>query len=112
MRRMVTVLERVSERWHHGVMSGGQYNGDEALSIAQRLGWDRRPSPVVRHDPPVHCWVVDAPELPPGRRPGLLLAWDRTSSGWRGQVVIATDGTAGQLVMVLWVAAQNLCPIG
>ena len=42
---------------------------------------DNYPAPVK------HCWVIDDPRWP-GRRPGLLLGWQRTSRGWVGRVVL------------------------
>lgn len=57
-----------------------------------------------------HCWVVDAPGLPPGRWPGLLHRWQQGSDGWSGQVMVIVLTQRGQIVVQAEIASQHLRP--
>jgi hypothetical protein len=92
-------------------MAGGQYNGDEARTTATRLGWDRLPAGQPRQELPTHCWVMNAPDLPPGRHAGLLLAWKHTDGVWLGQVMLALPGRHGHVSMTAWIASEYLRPV-
>ncbi len=55
-----------------------------------------------------HCWVVGLPAAP-GRWPGLLVEWRKSSrDGWQGRVLYAV--VAGQEVVVVqqWLDARHL----
>ena len=55
-----------------------------------------------------HCWVQDPPEAP-GRWPGLLLRWSRSSSGqWRGQVAYAFLRGSDVVLVEAWLDAPLL----
>lgn len=54
---------------------------------------------------PQHCWVTDAPDIPAGRWPGLLLDWVKDDDGWSGRVVVAAVAHDGPGMVV-----QTLIP--
>ncbi len=56
-----------------------------------------------------HCWVhtLEAPSEP---RPGLVIEWRRTATGWQARVVYALgDGDQASTVET-WVPAERLRP--
>jgi hypothetical protein len=65
-------------------------------------------APADRPQLPQHCWVLDAPETPPGQWPGILLGWARGSSGWIVLALIAAQGDHGMITMQAWVEAEHL----
>jgi hypothetical protein len=91
----------------------------QGRSIGERLGWDRQPAEpkeevgtrqVEAPQLPVHCWVVDCPSAP-GRWPGVLLKWSRSSKGWHGRVVFAVPQADGEAVLTMWVDVEYLRPV-
>lgn len=94
-------------------MSGGQDpRAGQPGDLTRRLGLNRIPlrTDSTSRKAPRHCWIDGCPELPPGRRAGLLLEWRRTDSGWLGRVIVALDGTEGPAVLTLWVRSEHLRP--
>jgi hypothetical protein len=55
-----------------------------------------------------HCWV-HTPEAPSEPRPGLVIEWQRTATGWRARVVYALDDDHATTVET-WVQAEQLRP--
>jgi len=98
-------------------MTGGMGRRNDLGTLAERAARAREPRPS-RPDPaapapPVvrHCWV----EGPGGRLPGLLLGWERRTTGWWGRVVHPVDeGRPGDPLWVVveeWVSADRLTPL-
>ena len=94
-------------------MAGGMHRrGTERISLHERIHGappPAEPQPSPRDPTPArvrHCWVIDRH----GRRPGLLLEWRRTVSGWQGRVVrpVLEDGC--WLVVEEWLPANALQP--
>jgi hypothetical protein len=56
-----------------------------------------------------HCWVLGA-EGERGPWPGLVLHWDRTSSGWRAWVVYLAGEGEDQVTVQRWVGRDRLAP--
>jgi hypothetical protein len=63
------------------------------------------PSPRQRH-----CWV-HTPEAPSEPRPGLVIEWRRTATGWQARVVYALDDADHAATVETWVAAERLRPV-
>ncbi|WP_188780099.1 hypothetical protein [Marmoricola endophyticus] len=79
----------------------------DAWSIAR----SRSAVPLPEPDCPArHCWVSDpADGSRRVRRPGLLLEWRRTPSGWEGRVAYAAQLREGRWALVEeWVPAASL----
>jgi hypothetical protein len=104
--------------WHPGRMPGGQDpRARQRGNLTARLGLDQMPHRTEHHPTgpasgPRHCWVEGCPELPPGRRAGLLQEWRRDDTGWAARVTVWLDGTQGPAVLTLWVLAEHLAPAG
>jgi hypothetical protein len=61
--------------------------------------------------PARHCWVADAVDNGGVKRPGLLVEWRQSETGWEGRVVYAAQVRAGRWALVEeWVAAALLAP--
>lgn len=55
-----------------------------------------------------HCWVVGLPAAP-GRWPGLLVEWRRSSPDtWQGRVVYAVVAGAAVVLVEEWLDARHL----
>ena len=64
-----------------------------------------RPTPRPAPPPTVkHCWVTTVH----GRLPGLLLAWERRSTGWHGRVVHPVPDEHGWILAEEWLPATLL----
>lgn len=81
----------------------------QGLTLARSVRWA---SPVARSAVDSrtitrHCWVID-PAGWPGRWPGLLYSWERTTLGWRGFVafIVAADGRP--VLVQTWVDGGHL----
>ena len=90
-------------------MAGGIGRRGDRVSLHERIHGtapresERRAPPAAR--PPVkHCWVTDQH----GRRPGLLLEWRRTASGWQGRVVRPVLEAGAWIVVEEWLPAELL----
>ena len=62
------------------------------MPLRARVRVDRRPAPDRSEDdgcPARHCWVSEAVDEAGEKRPGLLLEWRQSPSGWEGLVVYA-----------------------
>ena len=64
------------------------------------------PSPTDEVAGLKHCWVLGGQ----GRRPGLLLQWRRTASGFQGRVVWPVPDEAGWILVEEWLPADLLEP--
>jgi hypothetical protein len=87
-----------------GGMGGGR--GGVPMSRRVQLG-------SSTHDecPARHCWVADAVDNGGVKRPGLLVEWRQSGTGWEGRVVYAAQVRAGRWALVEeWVAAALLTP--
>jgi hypothetical protein len=90
-------------------MAGGMNKRGRYGSMADRLARTRgdgaaadpppAPPPVVKH-----CWVTTVD----GRLPGLLLAWERRSTGWHGRVVHPVADEHGWILADEWLPATLL----
>lgn len=56
-----------------------------------------------------HCWV-HTPETPSEPRPGLVIEWARSATGWRARVVYALDDDEHATTVETWVKAEQLHP--
>lgn len=85
---------------------------DQSLALAPAPTPAR---PPARSSAPVaasgarHVWVT-GPAEDPGRWPGVLLEWSRSSGGWQGRVAYAVDEGGGTVLVVRWVPAPALAP--
>jgi hypothetical protein len=77
---------------------------------------ERTPVPVTRLDsgpgPARHCWVADPVDRSGGKRPGLLIEWQRVEGGgWQGRVVYVAQLRTGRWALVEeWVDEALLGP--
>lgn len=59
-----------------------------------------------------HCWVSDAADRLGVKRPGLLLEWRATETGWEGRVLYAAQlGQARWTTVEEWLPAAVLTPL-
>jgi hypothetical protein len=56
-----------------------------------------------------HCWV-HTPEAPSEPRPGLVIEWRQTATGWQARVVYALDDGDRASTVENWVPAERLRP--
>ncbi len=61
--------------------------------------------------PARHCWVAGAADDAGVKRPGLLVEWRWSESGWQGRVVYVAQLRAGVWALVEeWLPASLLTP--
>ncbi len=89
-------------------MAGGWGKQGSGVPLAQRVRPGQAPADTEAGEGPArHCWVVDGVER--RRRPGLLVEWRTTTSGWEGRVVYATSLRPGVWSLVEeWLPAAQL----
>lgn len=87
----------MNKRGRYGSMADrlARTRGDDAPAEAHASA----PPPTVKH-----CWVTTAH----GRLPGLLLAWERRSTGWHGRVVHPVPDEQGWILAEEWLPATLL----
>lgn len=74
--------------------------------MADRVAASRPAEPAPEPPALKHCWVTG----PHGRLPGLLLGWERTSTGFRGRVLHPVLDADGWAVIEEWLPADVLEP--
>jgi hypothetical protein len=84
-------------------MAGGMNRRHERTPLHERVRATARPAQL---EPVKRCWVYDDR----GGQPGLLLEWRRTALGWEGRVARPVPDSASWVVVVEWVAADQLRP--
>lgn len=78
-------------------------------TLAQRAGVEVAEPPAARAAAVRHVWVQGLLD-DPGRHPGVLLEWRRTT-GWQGLVVYVVDeGASGVRCVQRWVDADRMSP--
>ncbi len=80
----------------------GSARPDDAQGLEAAAEVQQRPSPRQRH-----CWV-HTPEAPSEPRPGLVIEWRRTATGWQARVVYALDDDDHATTIETWVPAGRL----
>ncbi len=80
--------------------------GRSGIPMARRVELGNASSTAC---PARHCWVAGAVDLSGVTRPGLLVEWRSTTTGWEGRVVYVAELRPGGWVLVeQWVAATLL----
>lgn len=74
--------------------------------MADRVAASRPAGPAPAPPEIKHCWVTGAH----GRLPGLLLGWERTTTGYRGRVLHPVLDADGWAVVEEWLPADVLKP--
>jgi len=76
------------------------------MSRRVALGTDR-----LDDGPARHCWVSGAVDDAGVKRPGLLVEWRSSGTGWEGRVVYVAQLRSGSWTLVEeWVPATLLTP--
>ena len=95
-------------------MAGGWSKRGSGVPLADRVRIDvTSPAPPSSHDCPArHCWVSEAVDGLGVKRPGLLIEWRQSPSGWEGRVVYAASLRASDWALVEeWIPASRLVPL-
>ena len=92
-------------------MAAGGYGRGAGIPLSERVRADSAPDPREARlargldQPARHCWIL-VPVDGSGPRPGLLLEWRRSGTGWEGRVVYAAQLRPGRWAWVEeWIAA-------
>jgi hypothetical protein len=93
-------------------MAGGMNKrGSFRLPMAERVALSKGASVEPLDDcPGRHVWVLDPPDGSAGRRPGLLIEWQQTASGWQGRVVHAAQFADAWVTVEEWLPVSALTP--
>jgi hypothetical protein len=88
----------------------GKQGSGVPLSDRVRGGMARESGPPAC--PARHCWVSDAVDGLGPQRPGLLVEWRQSRTGWEGRVVYAVSLRPGEWCLVEeWLPAPLLTPV-
>jgi hypothetical protein len=86
-------------------MAGGM-GGHRGIPMSRRV---RLSSGPFEDCPARHCWVAGAVDDAGVKRPGLLVEWRTTETGWQGRVVYVAQLRAGVWALVEeWLPASLL----
>jgi hypothetical protein len=104
-------------------MAGGMSTGPTGIPLSQRTRTSPaggRPQPAdadvdvgadVVECPARHCWVTGTVDQTGVKRPGLLVEWRTTESGWEGRVLYPATLRPGQWQLIEeWLPATLLLP--
>ena len=98
--------------------SGGRRGAERSLQGLRQSGLlARRPEGDVPDATPErrpggrHCWITDAPGLPAGRWPGVVVEWRRLGARWQGRaLVVVPEGRDGRVICG-WFEQTVLTPV-